>query len=88
MFTTDPALIGGNLVELADDRGLQPAENLTPLVRSDVVDHFGTDLVARLDTISPRLTTDGLRALNAQVAAGDQDVADVASAWLAAEGFS
>lgn len=88
LFTTDPALIGGNLVELADDRDLQPAENLTPLVRSDVVEHFGTELVARLDTISPRLTTDGLRALNAQVAAGDQDVAAVASAWLAAEGLS
>ena len=88
LFTTDPALIDGNLVELEDDRALQPAENVTPLVRSDVVDHFGATLVARMDTISPRLTTDDLRALNAQVSAGDQDIAAVASAWLAAEGLS
>ena len=87
-FTTDPALIDGDLVELEDDRDLQPAENVTPLVRSDVVDHFGATLIARMDTISQRLTTDGLRALNAQVAAGDQDIAAVASAWLAAEGLS
>ena len=87
-FTTDPALIDGTLVELEDDRDLQPAENVTPLVRSDVVDHFGPVLVARMDTISQRLTTDGLRALNAQLAAGDQDIAGVASAWLAAEGLS
>ena len=40
-FTTDPALIDGDLVELEDDRDLQPAENITPLVRSDVIDHFG-----------------------------------------------
>ena len=53
LFTTDPALIDGTLVELEDDRDLQPAENVTPLVRSDVVDHFGPDLVARMDTISP-----------------------------------
>jgi osmoprotectant transport system substrate-binding protein len=87
-FTTDPALIDGSLVELEDDRDLQPAENVTPLVRSDVIDHFGPVLVARMDTISQRLTTDGLRALNAELAAGDQDIAAVASAWLAAEGLS
>ncbi len=88
LFTTDPALIDGDLVELADDRDLQPAENVTPLVHADVVDHFGPDLAARIDAISQRLTTDGLRALNAQVAAGDQDVAAIASEWLAAEGLS
>jgi osmoprotectant transport system substrate-binding protein len=88
LFTTDPALIDGDLVELEDDRDLQPAENVTPLVHADVVDHFGPGLAARLDAISQRLTTDGLRALNAQVAAGDQSVAAIASEWLAAEGLS
>ena len=33
LFTSDPALADGDLVELRDDRGLQPAENVTPLVR-------------------------------------------------------
>jgi osmoprotectant transport system substrate-binding protein len=34
LFTTDPAIAGSDLVALEDDRGLQPAENVTPLVRS------------------------------------------------------
>ena len=33
LFTTDPAIPARHLVILADDRGLQPAENITPLVR-------------------------------------------------------
>ena len=37
LFTTDPAIPARHLVILADDRGLQPAENITPLVRRDVI---------------------------------------------------
>ena len=37
-----PRSPSGDLVELADDRGLQPAENVTPLVRAEVVDRWGT----------------------------------------------
>ena len=33
LFTTDPGIAARHLVILADDRGLQPAENITPLVR-------------------------------------------------------
>ena len=35
-----------DLVELTDDRGLQPAENITPLVRAEVVDRWGDGVVA------------------------------------------
>jgi osmoprotectant transport system substrate-binding protein len=87
LFTTDPALIGRTLVELEDDRDLQPAENVTPLLRSEVVEHFGPDLVDRIDAVSRRLNTEGLRGLNARVANG-QDVESVASAWLAAAGLA
>ena len=41
LFTTDPALATGDLVALEDDQGLQPAENVTPLVRTEVVDRWG-----------------------------------------------
>ena len=39
LFSTDPAI--DEVVELADDRGLQPAENVTPLVRRFVVAQSG-----------------------------------------------
>ena len=43
LFTTDPAIGGRDLVELEDDRDLQPAENVTPLVRDEVVERWGDD---------------------------------------------
>ena len=72
LFTTDPAIADEGFVELQDDRGLQPAENVTPIVRNEVVDRFGPRLVDRgRTTVSERLTTDVLRELNEQVADGD-----------------
>jgi osmoprotectant transport system substrate-binding protein len=86
LFTTDPA-IGDGVVGLRDDRKLQPAENVTPLVHRDVLRRWGRDPADRLDDVSGRLTTDVLRGLNAEVASGDRDPADVASRWLASEGL-
>ena len=81
MFTTDPALV--EFIELADDRRLQPAENVTPLVRREVVDHWGPSVVDVIDGVSARLDTVALRRLNASAA--DADVAAVAAAWLESE---
>lgn len=81
MFTTDPAIAAMDLVELADDRGLQPAENITPLVRSEVVARWGDDIVAVIDGASARLTTAALRQLNGVAGEPEADVADVVAAW-------
>ena len=43
LFTTDPAITQKGLVELVDDRHLQPAENITPLVRTEVVEPVGDE---------------------------------------------
>jgi len=48
LFSTDPGISARHLVVLADDRGLQPAENVTPLVSGDVVARYGAGLVAEL----------------------------------------
>jgi osmoprotectant transport system substrate-binding protein len=81
LFTTDPAIAREHLVELTDDRNLQPAENVIPLVRTELVDRFGSDLVDVVDAVSAQLTTSALTELNARVEAGGH-VAAVASAWL------
>jgi osmoprotectant transport system substrate-binding protein len=86
LFTTDPAIGSEGLVELTDDRGLQPAENVTPLLRSEVVARGGPALVGSIDRVSGHLTTDALRSLNEQVSEG-QKVAVVANRWLKAEGL-
>jgi osmoprotectant transport system substrate-binding protein len=88
LFSTDPALDDGTLVALEDDRHLQPAENITPLLHRSVVEGAtGAAIRAAIDAVSARLTTDVLRSLNAQVAAGERQ-AVVARRWLAAEGLA
>jgi osmoprotectant transport system substrate-binding protein len=81
MFTTDPAIADDGLVQLDDDRGLEPAENITPLVRTEIVDRWGSDLVAVIDAVSARLTIAAVRELNAGARAPDADMAAVAAAW-------
>ncbi|HEX8803685.1 MAG TPA: ABC transporter substrate-binding protein [Acidimicrobiales bacterium] len=87
LFSTDPQIGPHGLVVLDDDRGLQAAENVVPLVRREVVEAGGHELVSRVDAVSARLTTDRLRVLNGRVAAG-ADPADVAAGWLEAEGLT
>jgi osmoprotectant transport system substrate-binding protein len=86
LFTTDPTIATDGLVVLADDRGLQPAENVTPLIRTEVVERWGGRLVRLLNTVSASLTTDQLRALNRRVAGGESPTA-VANQWLTAHGL-
>ena len=88
LFSTDPALTADHLVVLADDRGLQPAENIVPLVRRDVVARYGPRLVAVLNTVSARLTAGSLRALNARMELRGQDPRLVAGSWLRAQGLA
>jgi osmoprotectant transport system substrate-binding protein len=87
LFTTDPRLIGGDLVELTDDRQLQPAENVTPIVRHELLDRRGREFELLVNQVSGQMTTAGLRQLNARVAAGI-DVSRVAQEWLASQGLS
>ena len=86
--TTDASQIGQDLVQLEDDRGLQPAENVVPVVRRQVVDRYGPGLVRLLDAVSAQLTTDELTGLNRQVAVDDQPPGGVAAGWLRAHPVS
>jgi osmoprotectant transport system substrate-binding protein len=81
LFTTDPSITRRGLVELVDDRGLQPAENVVPLIRTELRARFGLKLVRVLDGVSADLTTDALGQLNGEVAAG-ATTARVAARWL------
>jgi osmoprotectant transport system substrate-binding protein len=81
--TTNPHLIGNDLVLLVDDRRLQPAENVVPVIRREVLDVYGPALVSLVNSVSAQLTTTELTRLNRQVLEG-QPAADAASAWLRA----
>jgi osmoprotectant transport system substrate-binding protein len=82
LFTTDPTVNGTPFVALEDDRKLQPAENVTPLVRSEVVDRWGSAVTDALDAVSQALTTDELRRLNTEVAQDPDRLVEIARSWL------
>jgi len=81
--TTDPNLIEADLVQLADDRNLQPADNVVPVLRREVLDAYGPALVRLVNAVSAQLTTKELTGLNLQVADG-RPAADAAARWLRA----
>jgi osmoprotectant transport system substrate-binding protein len=86
--TTDPNLLkpGADLVQLDDNRRLQPADNVVPVVRREVVDAYGPPLVQLLNAVSAPLTTTELTKLNVQVASG-VPAAEAAQAWLRGHGI-
>jgi osmoprotectant transport system substrate-binding protein len=88
LFTTDPAIQARHLAVLADDRGLQPAENVVPVLQRDTAGRYGTGLLAALDAVSARLSTPVLAALDAQVELDGRDPGVVAERWLQDQGLT
>jgi osmoprotectant transport system substrate-binding protein len=84
LFTTTPQVEPKGFVLLQDDLSLQPADNVVPVIRKEQLDRHGDAIVGALDAISAALTTDELRALNAQVDLEGRTPAEVAKAWLRA----
>ena len=86
LFTTDPIIDEKDFVLLEDDKELQPAENVVPFLRQDVIDRHGRDVVDVLDSVTHELTTDRLRKLNERVTLRGQRVDTVAEDFLRATG--
>lgn len=82
LFTTDGAIDANGFALLEDDRSLQPAENVTPVVHGEVIDRFGDELFRLVNSVSAELTTDDLRELNARVTIRGELVEDAAAGWL------
>jgi osmoprotectant transport system substrate-binding protein len=88
VFTTSASIVRNRFVLLRDDRQLQPAENVTPVVRADVLERFGPGLATAIDAVSSLLSTDALRALNAEIELHGRPPAEVATEWLSANGLA
>jgi len=88
LCSTGPEIIVNNWVRLEDDKGTQPADNIAPLVRNDYlakVDKAAFEKI--LNDVSAKIDTPTLAQLYYDVAIGNKDIKDVASAWLKANGF-
>jgi len=81
LFSTDPRIEANGLVPLLDDRHLQNAENITPVIRTDKLNDEVRQL---LDAVSARLSTDAVRDLVGEVVIDGRDAAAVARDFLTA----
>ena len=82
LFTTDAHLATPDLVALEDDRRLQPAENVLPVVTEAVMSRYGDRMAAALDAVSAQLTSSDLTFLNWRVVMGHKDIDAEARGWL------
>lgn len=83
VYSADPRIAEFGLVTLADPEGLFLASNVVPIVTSDRAE----ELAPILDPISKALTPEGLVVLNLKSAGEQLSAKDIASAWLAENGF-
>jgi osmoprotectant transport system substrate-binding protein len=83
VFSTDARIVGQKLVVLEDDKaGITGADNIVPLIRSDIVND---EIERLLNAVSATLTTKGMTDLNAKVDIDNEDPEDVAREFLTAE---
>jgi len=81
LFSTDDAIAQNGFVQLQDNRHLEPADHIIPVVRKS----FDTPALARaLDTLSAKLTTTQLTYLDAEAGNNHNPAAD-AALWLKAQ---
>ncbi|MGH9177214.1 MAG: ABC transporter substrate-binding protein [Acidimicrobiales bacterium] len=79
IFSSDGAIVARNFVVLEDDKNLQNADNVVPVLRTQVA----TDEVEEiLDGISADLTTEDLTELNKRADVDKEDPDALAEEWL------
>ena len=84
LFSSDGAIAARGFVVLEDDKKLQPAENVVPVIRTEVLDD---EIESTLNELSAKLTTAELSKLNKEVDIDKKDPAEVAEAWLKSQGL-
>jgi osmoprotectant transport system substrate-binding protein len=88
LCSTGPEIITNGWVVLEDDKQTQPAVNIAPIVRNDLVKSLdAAKFNATLNEVSAKIDTKTLAQLYYDVAVGHKDLKVVATAWLKAVGI-
>jgi osmoprotectant transport system substrate-binding protein len=84
VFSSDGGISANNFVVLQDDKHLEDADNIVPLIRSAVAN---SEVASVLNSIDAKLNTPDLTNLNKSADVDKQDPADLAATWLKDHGF-
>ena len=87
LFTTDAAIAVKSFVLLADDKHLQQADNVVPVVRDDLLAREPVDFATVVNGLTARITSEELIGLNRQVDVERREPREVAAGWLKAKGL-
>ena len=85
--TTQPEISSMNFVLLADDKHLEPAQNLVPVASKALADAASADFAATLNAIQAKLTTAALGKLGEAINLKHQEIPDVAKQFLKDNGL-
>jgi osmoprotectant transport system substrate-binding protein len=86
--STSPEIKTNSWVVLEDDKQTQPADNLAPLVRNDLLANLDQEKFKNtLNDVSAKIDTPTLAQLYYDVAINHKDLKEVASAWLKSVGL-
>jgi osmoprotectant transport system substrate-binding protein len=84
VFSSDGGIAANNFVVLQDDKHLEAADNIVPLIRTD---KSNSEVDALLNSIDAKLNTPDLTALNKSADVDKQDPTDLAATWVKDHGF-
>ncbi|WP_175443084.1 ABC transporter substrate-binding protein [Halofilum ochraceum] len=84
MFTTQGVIDARGWVVLADDKGLEPAQNLVPVARAEVLNDT---IRGALNEISANLSDRDLQQMNRAVGIDEREPEDVAREWVRDNGL-
>ena len=85
--TTDGNLATGDLILLTDDRHLQPAENVVPVITGGALARYGMRLADAVNAVSAQLTSKALLFMDWRTEVAGNDVTAEARAWLERHGI-
>ncbi|MFB7843716.1 ABC transporter substrate-binding protein [Microbacterium sp. NPDC056052] len=84
IYSADPAFEKGDLVALKDPKNMILSSNVVPIASATVSDQ----IAKAINAVSAKLTTEELVKLNVQSTVDKKQAAEIAKAWLAAQGLS
>ena len=86
LLSSDPAYATNGFVLLQDDKSLQLADNLVPILQKSIVD-ADPNAATLLNSVSAKITQGELTGLNKAVSVDGKTSAEAATQWLTDNGF-
>lgn len=86
--TTAPQIEEQGFKVLEDDQGLHPAQNIAPIISTELLDAYGDQLSNDLNELSAMISTADLLAWNTETDIVKRESDEVAAEWLEAEGLN